>query len=63
MWDTFKCKTMQEYSNLGLKVDVLLLADIFKTSRAVCLKNYDLDPAKYFTAPGLSWDALLKHKN
>ena len=23
-------------------------------------KNYDLDPAWYYTAPGLAWDALLK---
>ena len=24
------------------------------------MKNYGLDPAWYYTSPGLSWDALLK---
>ena len=24
------------------------------------MKTYKLDPAHYFTAPGLSWDAMLK---
>ena len=25
------------------------------------IKNYGLYPCWYYTAPGLSWDALLKH--
>ena len=29
--------------------------------RNVCMENYSLDPAWYYTSPGLSWDALLKH--
>ena len=40
--------------------DVFLLADIFENFRAICMKNYKLDPAWYYSAPGLSWDALLK---
>ena len=24
------------------------------------MKQYNLDPAHYYTSPGLSWDALLK---
>ena len=27
------------------------------------LEQYGLDPAHYFTGPGLSWDALLKRSN
>ena len=27
------------------------------------MKTYHLDPAHYFTAPGLSWDAMLKCTN
>ena len=38
----------------------MLLAEIFENFRNVCLKNYELDPAHYYTSPGLSWDALLK---
>ena len=37
-----------------------LLADVFEEFRNVCLENYSLDPAWYYTSPGLSWDALLK---
>ena len=45
-------KTMGDYHDLYLKSDVLLLADVFEEFRRVCLENYDLDPAWYFTAPG-----------
>ena len=51
---------MGEYHNLYLKSDVLLLADVFEEFRSVCLENYQLDPAWYYTAPGLAWDAALK---
>ena len=39
---------------------MLLLADVFENFRKVCQEKYGLDPAHYYTAPGLSWDALLK---
>ncbi len=59
VWDTFKCKTMKDYHDLYLKIDVLLLTDIFETFRNKTLSQYQLDPCNYFTLPGLSWDALL----
>ena len=60
VWNTFKCKSIRDYHNLYLKSDVLLLADVFENFRATCLKHYKLDPAHYYTSPGLAWDACLK---
>ena len=60
VWDEFGMKTFKDYHDLYNKSDVLLLADVFENFRDVCMKNYQLDPAWYYTAPGLAWDAALK---
>ena len=60
VWEEFKIKSMRGYHDLYLESDVLLLADVFENFRNVCLKNYKLDPAWYFTSPGIAWDAALK---
>ena len=63
VWEVFEIKSMEGYHNLYNETDVLLLADVFENFRNICLENYKLDPAHYFTAPGLSWDACLKMTN
>ncbi|XP_059221314.1 uncharacterized protein LOC131995971 isoform X1 [Stomoxys calcitrans] len=60
VWNTFKCNNLKDYLLLYLKVDVLLLCDVFENFRKVCKKIYNLDPCQYYTAPGLSWSAMLK---
>ena len=39
---------------------MLQLAGVFENFRDICLENYKLDLAWYYTSPGLSWDAMLK---
>ena len=63
VWNEFNCKTIGDYHDLYLKTNVVLLADVFQTFRKTCIVSYKLDPLHYYTAPGLSWDALLKHTN
>ena len=58
--NTFGIKTLGEYHDLYLKSDVLLLSDVFENFRETCFQYYELDPAHYFSAPGLSWNACLK---
>ena len=53
-------KNLEDYHNLYNQVDVLLLADVFENFRDICIENYELDPAHYYTAPGLAWDVALK---
>ena len=60
VWEVFGCQNMGEYCDLYCRTDVLLLADVFETFRKTCMGQYSLDPAHYYTSPGLSWDALLK---
>ena len=43
-----------------MKKDVLLVADISEKFISTTLKNYNLDPCHYFSAPGLSWNVMLK---
>ncbi|XP_044760245.1 uncharacterized protein LOC123317702 [Coccinella septempunctata] len=61
VWNKFKCQNLGEYSDLYMKTDILLLADVFEQFRSSCHKTYGLDPAHYFTLPGYTWDAMLKY--
>jgi len=54
IWQRFSVRTLVEYSDLYLKTDVLLLADIFGNFRDKCIESYDLDPAHYYTLPGFT---------
>ena len=60
VWETFGCQTLGNYTDLYCRTDVLLLADVFENFRKTSQKQYGLDPANYYTSPGLSWDVLLK---
>ena len=59
VWDAFRCKTMADYHDIYLQLDVLLLADFFENFRRTYLEFYCLDPLHYYTTPGVAWDAAL----
>lgn len=61
VWNLFKCNSIGEYSDIYLKSDVLLLADIFQNFRKTCMETYKLDPTHYYSFPGLSFDACLRY--
>lgn len=60
VWDIFECKTLEDYATIYLISDCLILTDFFESFRTLCLDKYKLDPAQYFTAPSLSWDAMMR---
>ncbi len=63
VWDAFQMRDMEDYHNLYLKTDVLLLADVFETFRGVAREKYGLDPLHYITLASYTWDAMLKFTN
>ena len=48
------------YHDLYVQSDTLLLADIFENFRNKCIEKYELDPAYFLLAPGLTWQTCLK---
>ena len=59
-WNKFEMKNMGDYHDHYFLKNVLLLANVFENFIDTCLKYYVLDPCHYSSAPGLSWDAMLK---
>ena len=55
VWKEFKLKNLGEYHDLYLKTDVLLLSNVFESFRNKCMNIYKLDPAHFYTLPGLFW--------
>ena len=60
VWNLASIRNLGEYHDFYVKLDVVLLADVFQNFRHLCLKYYKIDPAHVYTAPGLSWQACLK---
>ena len=60
VWREFGCRTLREYMQLYLTIDVCLLADIFENFRATCHEASQLDPAYCVSAPQLAWNAMFK---
>ena len=44
-------KNLEEYLDLHVQNDTLLLAGVLENFRNMCLETYELDPARFPTAP------------
>ena len=56
----FEIKTLGEYHDVFLQSNTLWLAHVFENFRNMCLKIYELDPARFLSNPELAWQAVLK---
>ena len=60
VWKEFGIRDLEDYHDLYLRTDVVLLANMYKAFRDTCLKHYKLDPVHFYASPGLAWKACLK---
>ena len=60
VWKEFGIRNLGDYHDPYLRTNVVLLANVFEAFRDTCLKHYSLDPAHFYTAPGLAWKACLR---
>ena len=63
VWNRFSCKTFQNYMEIYLLADCLLLCDVFENFRTNCLEQYSIIPCYYFSAPHFTFDAFLRHSS
>ena len=52
--------TVEDYHDLYLKIDVLLLISVFKTFRKESINYFELDPGYYLSTPDCSWNTVLR---
>ena len=60
VWGEFGIRHLGDYHDLYLRTDVVLLANVYEAFRETGLEHYKLDPAHFYTSPGLAWKACLK---
>ena len=60
VWKEFGIRNLEDYHDLYLRTDVVLMVNVYKAFRDTCLKHYKLDPVHFYTSPGLAWKACLK---
>ena len=59
-WTQFNCRTFGDYMLSYLKLDVLLLADVFEAFRKMSMEQDGLEPTHFVSLPGLSFSSAFK---
>ena len=62
VWEEFGIRDLGDCHDLYRRTNVALLAKVYEAFRDTCLKYYKLDPAHFYTSPGLAWRACLNNK-
>lgn len=60
VWNELGIRSLGEYSDFYVTLDVTLLCDVIEEFRKTCMNAHQLDPLHFYTSPGLSWQAMLK---
>ncbi|MDF1853354.1 MAG: endonuclease domain-containing protein [Verrucomicrobiales bacterium] len=63
VWKEFGCKTLGDYHDIYLTLDVCLLNDVMKSFRDTAFDAWGIDPfhRSYFTLAKYSWECMLKY--
>ena len=61
VWTRYGMKTMKDYHDHYLLMDVLLLPDVFENFRRSVVERHKLDCLHFLTLPALAWAMALKH--
>jgi len=59
VYEKFGCKTLEDYHNLYVKLDTALTADAFEAQRKMMFTRFRIDPAHYYSLPGIAFDAAM----
>ena len=61
VWETFGIQTMGQWVLLYNLADVTILADAFCKFQKIFQKEFNLDPANFYSLPSSAWNAALKY--
>jgi len=60
MWNRYHCQTMEDYTELHMKLETMLFVDVFQQFHGFAFQQYGLDPAHCWTLSEYTWQAALK---
>ena len=61
IYKKLKCKNVEDYLEIYMKLDICLQSDIFNIFRDTIWNKFEIDSSKYITSCSLSLDLMLKY--